>query len=159
MALKLISLAQSGQEVAIAKLTAETPQPNLVSLPVFTLTQMETCLLTEVWCDCTLATLERLFNPIYGVEWDYRTALCLSVHLSDHHYTCCPHRDDVQWPWPGSIPQRSRSLNTLKVIVHVIVKAVTCNIYLYIDGLPYNSKLDTNSFIRSIYHYICMLIP
>jgi len=43
VALKLISLAQSGQEVAIAKLTAETPQPNLVSLPVFTLTQMETC--------------------------------------------------------------------------------------------------------------------
>ena len=30
----------------------------------------------------------------------------------DYHpswYKCCPHWDDVQWPWLGSIPQRSHS--------------------------------------------------
>jgi len=26
----------------------------------------------------------------------------------------CPHWDDVQWPWQGSIPQRSRSHKTFK---------------------------------------------
>ena len=33
----------------------------------------------------------------------------------DYHltwYKCCPHWDDVQWPWLGSIPQRSGSHDT-----------------------------------------------
>ena len=29
-------------------------------------------------------------------------------------YKCFPHWDDVQWPWPGSITQRSRSHKTFK---------------------------------------------
>ena len=35
----------------------------------------------------------------------------------DYHltwYKCCPYWDDVQWPWPASIPQRSRSHKTFK---------------------------------------------
>jgi len=35
----------------------------------------------------------------------------------DYHVTWCkcyPHKNDVQWPWPRSIPQRSRSHDTFK---------------------------------------------
>jgi len=46
-------------------------------------------------------------------------------------YKCCPHWDDVQWPWPGSIPQRSRSHETFKVqSTHARVRAIT---YVCID--------------------------
>ena len=37
------------------------------------------------------------------------SALWLTYALMDYHltwYKCCPHWEDVQWPWPGSIPQR-----------------------------------------------------
>ena len=57
----------------------------------------------------------------------------------DYHltlYKCCPHWDDVQWPWLGSIPQRSRSHKTFKgQSTHACVCAVT---YVCIDGLPSN---------------------
>ena len=47
-----------------------------------------------------------------------------------------PYRDNVQWPWPGSIPQRSRSHWTIKVqSTHARVRVIT---YLCIDGIPYN---------------------
>jgi len=42
---------------------------------------------------------------------------CYMCALMDYHLTgfkCCPHWDDVQWPWTGSIPQRSRSHKTFK---------------------------------------------
>jgi len=38
--------------------------------------------------------------------------------LMEYHltwYQCCPHWDDVQWPWHGCIPQRSRSHKTFNV--------------------------------------------
>ena len=57
----------------------------------------------------------------------------------DYHltwYKCCPHWDDVQWPWLRSIPQRSRSHNTFKgQNIHACVPAIT---YICIDGLPSN---------------------
>jgi len=36
----------------------------------------------------------------------------MDYHLTG--YKCCPYWDNVQWPWPGSIPQRSRSHKTFK---------------------------------------------
>ena len=48
---------------------------------------------SNILCPC--------FNPTYAL---------MDYHLT--WYKCCPHWDDVQWPWPGSIPQRSRSHNT-----------------------------------------------
>ena len=57
----------------------------------------------------------------------------------DYHltwYKCCPHWEDVQWPWPGSIPQRSRSHNTFKGLsTHAGVRSIT---YVCIDILPSN---------------------
>ena len=57
----------------------------------------------------------------------------------DYHltwYTCCPHWDDVQLPWPRSIPQRSMSHNTFKGLsTHAGVRAIT---YVCIDGLQSN---------------------
>jgi len=59
--------------------------------------------------------------------------------LMDDHltcYKCCPHWDDVQWPWPGSIPQRSSSHKTFKgQSTHACVCAIT---YICMDGLPSN---------------------
>jgi len=46
----------------------------------------------------------------------------------DYHvtwYKCCPYWDDVQWLWPGSIPQRSRSHKTFNS------QAYTCSCLLY----------------------------
>ena len=47
----------------------------------------------------------------------------------DYHvtwYNCCPHWDDVQWPWPGSISQRSRSHQTFNCqSTHALVCAIT----------------------------------
>jgi len=40
------------------------------------------------------------------------SALLLTYALMDYHitwYKCSPHLNHVQWPWPRSIPQRSRS--------------------------------------------------
>ena len=57
----------------------------------------------------------------------------------DHHltwYNCCPHWDYVQWPWPGSIPQRSMSHKTFKgQSTHALVRAIT---YVCFDILPSN---------------------
>jgi len=56
--------------------------------------------------------------------------------LMDYHltwYKCCFHWDDVQWPWPGSIHQRSRSHDTIKgQSTHACVRATyqtTCISY------------------------------
>ena len=54
-------------------------------------------------------------------------------------YKSCPHWDDVQWPWLGSIPHRSRSHETFKgQSTHACVSTIT---YIYIDGLPSNIYL------------------
>ena len=56
----------------------------------------------------------------------------------DYHITWyeCPYWDNVQWPWPGSIPQKSRSHGTIKgQSIHALVCAIT---YLCIDGIPFN---------------------
>jgi len=45
----------------------------------------------------------------------------------DYHFTwykCCPHWDDMQWPWTRSILQRSRSHKHLKVRVYMLVSAL-----------------------------------
>jgi len=56
------------------------------------------------------------------------------MHLT--WYKCCPHWDDVQWPWPRSTHQRSRSHNTLKGhSTHARVRTIT---YVCIDRLPSN---------------------
>ena len=66
------------------------------------------------------------------------SALLLTYALMNYHltwYKCCPHWNDVQWPWPWSKPQRSRSHKTFKgQSTHTRVCAVT---YIYIDGLPF----------------------
>ena len=50
----------------------------------------------------------------------------------DYHltwYKSCLHWDDVQWPWLGSIRQRSRSQDTFKVqSTHACVRTIT---YVY----------------------------
>ena len=50
----------------------------------------------------------------------------------DYHltwYKCCPHWDDMQWPWPVCIPQRSRSHKTFKgQSTHACVRTIT---YIY----------------------------
>ena len=57
----------------------------------------------------------------------------------DYHltwYKCCPHWNDVHWPWPGSIPQRSRSHETFKgQSTHARVCSIT---FVCMDGLPSN---------------------
>ena len=57
----------------------------------------------------------------------------------DYHlfwYKCCPHWDNVQWPWLGSIPQRSRSHETFNgQSTHARVCAIT---NICIDGFPSN---------------------
>ena len=57
----------------------------------------------------------------------------------DYHLTwnkCCRHWDNVQWPWPISIPQKSRSHKTFNIhSTHACVQAIT---YVCIDGLPSN---------------------
>jgi len=59
-----------------------------------------------------------------------QSVLCITYALMDYHimwYKCCPHWDDVQWPWSLSIPQRSRSYKTFKgLITHACVCALTC---------------------------------
>jgi len=63
----------------------------------------------------------------------------LTYALMDYHltwYKCCPHWDIVQWPWPGSIPQRSRSHTTFKgQSTHAHVSTIT---YVCIERLPFN---------------------
>ena len=55
----------------------------------------------------------------------------------DYHltwYKCCPHWDDVQWPWRGSIPQRSSSHEKFKgQSSHPRLSAIS---YVCINGLP-----------------------
>ena len=63
------------------------------------------------------------------------SALKLIFALMDYNltwYKCCPHLDNVQWPWPGSIPQRSKSHKTFNgQSTHACVR-------VRIDGLPSN---------------------
>ena len=70
----------------------------------------------------------------------------------DYHptwYKCWSHWDDVQWPWPGSIPQLSRSHKTFKgQSTHACVHAIT---YVYIDGLPSNWVQMLSSLRRCAY--------
>ena len=90
------------------------------------------------------------------MEWggDYRNALGLSItfcvwvyHLT--WYKCCPHWDVVQWPWPGSIPQRSRSHKTFKgQSTNARVRAIT---YICIDELPSHFVQMLNSLRRCAY--------
>ena len=50
-----------------------------------------------------------------------------------------PHWDDVQWPWSGSIPQRSRLHKTFKgQSTHARVRAITS---VCIDGLPLGTNV------------------
>ena len=69
----------------------------------------------------------------------------------DYHltwYKCCPHWDDVQWPWLGSIPQRSWSHNTFKVqSTNARVCAIT---YVCIDGLSSNLVQMLSSLRRCV---------
>jgi len=92
-----------------------------------------------------------------------KAALMFSVinALMDYHltwYKCCPHWDDVQWPWPWSITQRSRSHETFKCqSTHARVRAVT---YVCIDGLPSNlvlietmcSDIDPDPYLKGQGH-------
>ena len=95
--------------------------------------------------------------------------------LMDYHLTwnkCCPHWGDVRWPWPGFIPQRSRSHKTFKgQSIHACVCSIT---YICINGLPSNlvqmlssmkwcavtrihtSKVKvTQDILRSVYTCLC----
>ena len=60
--------------------------------------------------------------------------LQLTYASIDYHIIwskCCPHWDDLQWPWPRSIPQGSRSLKTFEgQSTHACVRAIT---YLCIE--------------------------
>jgi len=48
-------------------------------------------------------------------------------------YNCWPHWDNAQWPWPGSIPQRSRLHKIFKgQSTHARVRTIT---YLRIEAL------------------------
>jgi len=45
----------------------------------------------------------------------------------DYHltwYKCYPHWDNVQWPWPRSIPQSQGHTRYLTVRVHMLVSAL-----------------------------------
>jgi len=70
----------------------------------------------------------------------------------DYHltwYKCCPHWDNVQWHWLGSIPQRSRSHKTSKgQSTHACVCTIT---YICIDGLPSNLVQMLPTLIRCAY--------
>ena len=69
-------------------------------------------------------------------------ALMMYYHLT--WYTCCPHWDDVQWPWPRSIPHRSDE--TFKgQSTHALVRTITD---VCIDGLPYNLVQMVSSLRR-----------
>jgi len=76
---------------------------------------------------------------LYGTNWEGMIGMhfvCLPVDNHVIWYTCCPHWDDVQWPWSWSIPQRSRSHEIFKgQSTHARVYAIT---YLCIDVLPSN---------------------
>ena len=101
-----------------------------------------------------------LFNPppAHRVQSVFMS-VCFSVTfhvwavtctLMDYHvtwYKCCLQWwDDVQWPWPGSIPQKSRSQETFKgQNTHVRGRAIT---YKWIDGLPCNFLQKLSSFRR-----------
>jgi len=73
---------------------------------------------------------------------------------SDSSYNCLltivPHWDDVQWSWPGSKPQRSRSPESFKgQSTHARVRDIT---YVCIDGLPSN-LVQMVSFIETMSIY------
>ena len=71
----------------------------------------------------------------------------MDYHLS--WYKCCPHWDDVQWHWPRSIPQRSRSQETFKGQgSHARVCTIT---YVCIDGIPFNLVQMLSSLRRCAY--------
>ena len=78
-----------------------------------------------------------------SVSLSFRNILCqrynFTYALMDYHltwYKYCPHWDNVQWPWPGSIPQRLRSHKTFNSqSTYACVRAIT---YVCIDGLPSN---------------------
>ena len=76
----------------------------------------------------------------------------------DYHltwYKCCSHWDTVQWPWPGSIPQRSRSHKPFTdQSTHARVRSIT---YICIDGLPSNLVQMLSLLRRCAYiqEYLC----
>ena len=86
---------------------------------------------------------------IYQRSRSHKTFNCQSTHahvrsitnvcidgLPSNMCKCCPYLNDVQWPWPVSIPQRSMSHNTFKdQSTRACVRAIT---YVCIDGLPSN---------------------
>ena len=60
--------------------------------------------------------------------WFINSYALMGSHIN--WYKCCPHWDNVQWSWSGSIPQRSRS--HIWRSTHARVQSIT---YLYIEAL------------------------
>ena len=126
------------------------------------------------WFCINLATLNKYIN-IYvttlhssgrqSVHLSVRPSFCniscplcnsRTHRLPSNLVTCCPHWDDVQWPWPVSIPQRLRSHKTFKgQSTHACFRAIT---YVCIEGLPSNlvqllSSLRQCAFIQEYLGY------
>ena len=60
----------------------------------------------------------------------------------------CSYWDNVKWPWPGSIPHRSRPQGTIKgQSIHPRVRAIS---YLCTDGIPYNLVLMFSYLRRAV---------